>query len=129
MKKQDFFWITNIVKKAVHLGDIGVVIQPRTSINLLDKKHYTLTKEQLEKSAKLGSLFAKNKMVVIRKVPPNEDPKKYLPFKEDAVFTTKQRSTVEIENVKYEELQMSDDDFAEENADMAEADHLGKWKK
>lgn len=133
MKKQekvlDSFWITNITKKAQHLSDIGVVIYPFRSLNLLDKHHYTLSREQLEKSALSGSLFAKKSMVVVRQVPPQTEPKQLLPFKKDAIYPTKHRSTVEVENIKYEELDVSDDTYAAENADTAESDHLGKWSK
>jgi hypothetical protein len=50
-------------------------------------------------------------------------------MQEDAIFPTKQRSSVELENIKYEELAISDDDYAAENTDSAESDHLGKWNK
>lgn len=127
--KEDFFWITNITKRAIHLEDIGVVIHPMRSLNLLDKKHYHLTREQLEKSAECGSLLKKKKSVVVRKVPPGVAPKTQIPLKEDAIFPTKQRSSIELDNIKYEELETSDDTFAEENAESAQADHLGKWNK
>lgn len=125
--KEEEFWITNISRKAVHLADIGVIIYPMRSINLLDSKHYNITKEQLDNSRVKGSLFARSNMVVVRAVAPEAAAKKYLPFKDDAIFPTKQRSAVEIENIKYEELDLPDDTYAEENADTAQADHLGKW--
>lgn len=128
-KQLDYFWITNISKKAIHLGDIGVIIYPMRSINLLDTKHYNLTRAQLEKSMMNGSLFTKKNNVVVRVVPPNYDPKKIVPFKKDAIYPTKQRSAIDFENVKYEELEVSDDEYAEENAAIAETDHLGKWIK
>jgi hypothetical protein len=125
----DAFWITNITKKAIHLGDIGIVIQPMRSLNLLDTKHNSLTRAQLEKSAQSGSLFKKSNAVVVRKVAPGIVPKTYIPLKEDAIFPTKYHSSVELDNIKYEELEISDDAFAEENAESAQTDHLGKWNK
>lgn len=124
---KDFFWITNITKKIVNLSDINVVIYPMRSLNLMDKKHYSFKKEQLIKSAESGSLKAKEKMVVVRKVPPVLEKQPRILIQEDAVFQTRQRSSIEVENIKYEELDVSDDQFAAENADTAETDHLGKW--
>jgi hypothetical protein len=126
-EKQDSFWITNITKKAVHLDDIGVIIYPMRSINLLDGRHYSLTRAQLEKSQTSGTLFTKKKKVVVRKVAPGIEAPKPLPFKQDAIYPTKHRSSVELDNIKYEELDVPDDVYATENADTAQTDHLGKW--
>lgn len=123
------FWITNITKQAKHLSDIGVVIYPFTSINLLDGKHYSLTKAQCEKSKMSGSLFKYKNSVVVRQIAPEIEKPAYVPFKEDAVYPTKQRSSVEVENIRYEELDVPDDVYAADNADTAETDHLGKWNK
>lgn len=125
----DSFWITNITRKAHHLHDIGVMIYPMRSLNLLDNKHYNLTRVQLEKSKESGSLFKKQDAVVVRKVAPEIAGIQYIPFKENAMFPYKQRSAVEVENIKYEELNVSDDTYAADNADMAQTDHLGKWNK
>jgi len=126
-RPENFFWITNISKRVVSLGDLALHIQPMTSMNLLDKRHHYYTEEQLIKSATSGSLFAKSDKVVVRQVPPGVKKKDVIPFQEDAIFPTHQRSSVEVENIKYEELNLSDDDFAKDNADTAEQDHLGKW--
>lgn len=128
-KVEDYFWITNKSKKAVHLQDIGVVIYPFRSLNLLDRKHYSLTKQQLEKSKENGSLFRRKNEVVVREVPPGAPIKQYIELQKDAIIPTRQRSIVEIENIKYEELNVSDDDYAAENAENAQSDYLGKWNK
>ena len=128
-RPEDAFWITNISKRVVSLTDLALAIQPMTSMNLLDSKHHYYTKEQLIKSATSGSLFAKRDKVVVRQVAPGVKKKELIPWQEDAVFPTKKRSMVETEDIKYEELELSDDDFAKENADTAEQDHLGKWEK
>jgi hypothetical protein len=129
LKPSDFFWVTNISKKIVSLTDLGICIYPMRSVNLLDNKHYSLTKEQLIASASSGSLLAKSKLLSVRKVPPPNTPKVRIPFQEDAIYPSKQRSAVEVEDIKYEELNISDDDYANENADLAEKDHLGKYNK
>src|SRR5579885_2867901 len=64
------FWVTNICNRNVSLADLDLTIKAFTSVNLLDKKHYPYTLEQLQKSATSGSLFAKKNMIVPRKNPP-----------------------------------------------------------
>lgn len=124
------FWITNISNKAISLADLGIHIYPMRSINLLDKNHYRhITEEQLIKSASSGSLFVKNKYVVVRKVAPGTPMKAYIPVQEDAVFPTRKRSSIDIEKITYDELNVSDEEYAEENADITEESHLGKWNK
>lgn len=125
---KDSFWITNISKKAIHLGDLAVIIYPMRSLNLLSKNH-NLTIDQLEKSKTSGSLFAKRNAVVVREVPPEKEQQIRIDVKEDATYPSKHRSVVEIENIKYEELAVDDDTYAAENADTAQIDHLGKWNK
>jgi len=120
----DFFWITNISKRIVGLSDLGIYLQPFTSVNLLDRKHYHFTPEQIKKSATCGSLFAKKHMIVIRQVPPNPEKNRLLPVDEKPSVPSRKRSSVEVEYVKYEELEISDDDFARDNADTAQQDHL-----
>jgi hypothetical protein len=53
----------------------------------------------------------------------------FVPFDQNAVFPTKHRSTVEPDTTRYEELEVSDEQFSDESSDMAEEDRLGKWKK
>lgn len=128
-KSSKFFWITNITKKAHHIDDLGVIIYPMRSLNLLDTKHNNITEEQLINSAKNGSLFKKKSAIIIRQVPPGVQKKNRIELKEDAILPTKKRSAVELDNIKYEELEVSDDTYAEENAELAEKDYVGKWKK
>jgi len=122
------FWITNISNKAISLADLGIHIYPMRSINLLDKNHYKhITEEQLTKSSSSGSLFAKNKYVVVRKFAPGTPMKTYIPLQENATFPTRQRSVIDFEKPVYDELNVSDEEYAEENAEIAEESHLGKW--
>lgn len=117
------FWITNITKRDVSLGDLNLTIRAYTSINLLDK-HYHFTMEQIEKSLKEGgSLYAKQKMVYVRKIAPISR-KMNRPILIDLYKSGPQRtkSIYEVKYEKYEELEISDEQFAEENADTAERD-------
>ena len=122
------FWITNISKKIVSLADLGLCIYPQRSVNLLDKKHYSLTKEQLIASATSGSLLAKKTLLSIRKVPPPDQPKfNTILLDENAIFQTRQRSAIKHEKIEHEELKIADEDYAEENSEDAAKEHLGKW--
>ena len=120
MNKKNF-WITNISNMDVSLADLNLTIRAYSSINLLDNKHYHYTLEQLENSKSSGSLFKKRNKVYVRKVPPMFS-KINLPVVEDAFIPTRKKSLYEIKQEKYEELLVSDDEFAEENADLADLD-------
>lgn len=126
---QSHFWITNISKKMITLEDLNVDIYPMRTLNLLDKKHYKFTNEQLNKSALSGSLYKKQKYVIIRQIPPGETQEPMLPLDRNTTIPTRQRSAVKVEEIKYEELNLPDEEYAEKDADMAENDRLGKWKK
>jgi hypothetical protein len=127
-KEKPTFWVTNIAKKAVSLMDLNISIQPNRSINLLDKKRYPhLTYDQIIQSSIDGSLFKKSNLVAVRKVPPGTPLRQYIPLQENAIFLDKSRSAIKIEEIHYEELDISDDQYAAENADTAEQDHVGHW--
>jgi hypothetical protein len=128
-RKSSSFWITNISNRIISLPDLALHIQPKVSINLLDHKHYHLTTDQITKSAESGSIFSKRNKVIVRKVAPGAKKINIIPFQENAIFPTKKRSAIEIENIKYEELEVADEEYAEENSEIAEEDHLGKWSK
>jgi len=115
------FWITNISNVDVSLSDLNLTIRAYSSINLLDNKHYNFKIDQLKKSAESGSIFKKRNKIYVRKVPPIYN-KINLPVVDDAFIPTRQKSAYEIKQEKYEELLISDDAFAEENADLAELD-------
>jgi hypothetical protein len=68
MKKH--YWIINLSDRDVMLRDLGISI-PRSSVwDLLQKKRFYFTREQLEKSAKSGSLYKKRDMIMICKEKP-----------------------------------------------------------
>lgn len=121
-----YFWVTNISDRNVSLTDLGLTIPARRSVNLLDNKHYHLTQEQLEASAASGSLFKKRSKVVVRKVPPVLDNKQTLEIATNAMVPSRRRSAVNVEQVHYEELDLPDDIFAQEMADLAEVDYTKK---
>ena len=117
------FWVTNISNRNVSLADLNLTIKAFSSINLLDKKHYSFTKEQLLKSETSGSIFNKRNKIVVRKIAPAII-KMNMPMIAETYIPSRERSVYSIKEEKYEELNMSDEDFAKENADIVELDSI-----
>lgn len=130
MKKvEPVFWITNMSPMNVTLADLALNIKAYSTVNLLDKKHYQYTLEQLLKSQESGSLFKKRDKVVVRSVAPPNPEKNKTPIVYGAIIPDRVRSLYKIEEEEYEELKVSDEDqkkqdeiYAKENADLAELD-------
>jgi len=120
-KEQSTFWVTNISNRNVSLADLNLTIKAFSSVNLLDSKHYYYTIEQLEKSKLEGSIFNKRNKIKVREVAP-EIIKMNIPFNSETFIPTRERSVLEIKHINYEELDMSDVDFAEENIEMTVMD-------
>lgn len=115
------FWVTNISKMNVSLADLNLTIKAYSSVNLLDKKHYQYTHEQLVKSVESGSIFKKRDKIIERKVPP-EVLKASIPLDRETFIPSRERSLFTIKNENYEELNVSDEQFAEISADLNEQD-------
>lgn len=122
MKRTDEFWLTNISERNVMISDLNITIKARSTVNLLDKRRYSFTQEQLEKSLENGSLKAKSHLVVKRLVPPGTPMEYKIQVDKSAVVPDKMRSVVEIKEENYEELQLTDEQFAEEMADTVDID-------
>lgn len=117
------FWITNISNKDVTLHDLGVTIRARTSINLLNSRHYSLSLAQLQESLEKGSLFSRRNMVIKKKNPPTIDSLSFkMAVDHNAIIPNRTRSIYEIKQENYEELIVSDEQFADENAETVEMD-------
>jgi hypothetical protein len=122
MKKESpTFWVTNISNMNVTLSDLALNIPAYRTVNLMDTRHYPYTLEQLQKSATNGSLFKKRNRIVVRKVAP-EIHKEEKPINRQTAIPSRERSILEIKEEKYEELQITNEEFAIENADLAEMD-------
>jgi hypothetical protein len=123
------FWVTNFSPRNVTLADLSLNIRAFTTVNLLDKKHYSYTLEQLLKSKESGSLFNKRHLVKPRDVaPPKKEPSQ-APILHDSAIPDRYRSLYKINETMYEELEVSEIDqkkqdeiYAQENADLAELD-------
>lgn len=86
-------------------------------MNLLDSKHFNYTLKTLEASAKSGSLFKKQNLVKVRQVAPVELPKTLLTVYKYPRYVAS-RSAVVVTEPKYEELNFSDEKFAEDFIDL-----------
>lgn len=115
------FWITNISNRNVSLTDLNLTIKSFSSVNLLDNKHYNYSLEQLQISANSGSLAKKRDKLFIRQLAPTII-KKNTAFDRESMIPTRERSLYSIKEEHYEELAISDEDFAKENADTAQID-------
>ena len=123
MVTQQEFWIKNISKMNVSLSDLQLVVPTGRSWNLLDSKHFRYTLEQLEKSAKDGSIFKKSDKIKVRNVPPVEPVKPGIYVATDPAEmqrNAKLRSLVKIEEKRYEELEIDSDPRMAEEKHAAE---------
>lgn len=104
------FWVTNFSNRNVTLSDLYISIHAESSINLLDKRHYNFTEEQLLASQKNGSLFKKKHLIAVRKVPPQMIPKALIAIDPNAVLPSRTTSIYEIKQENYEELNVGDNE-------------------
>ena len=121
-KEMPAFWLTNISNMNVSLADLNLTVKAYSSINLLDSKHYYYTLEQLQKSAESGSIFKKSNKLIVRKVAP-EILQANVPMLRETFIPSRERSIFAIKEENYEELNLSDEQFAQENADIVELDN------
>jgi hypothetical protein len=116
------FWVTNISNMNVTLSDLALNIPAYRTVNLMDTRHYQYNLEQLQKSAESGSLFKKSNRIVVRKaalvIHKNSKPL----IDRSTAIPSRERSVLEIKEEKYEELQITDEESAAENADLADMD-------
>lgn len=112
------FWITNISKKNVMLADLKITIEPYKCMNLLGKNS-KLTYEDVQKSIECGSLFKKKDKIKIRYNTPIQN-KNVIADDKQAVIPNRAKSIHFTKEEYYEELNISDEKFAEENADLNE---------
>jgi len=116
------WWITNISKRNVTLADLRISVPAMKSINLLSK-HYSFTLEQLEISAESGSIAKKSNIIRIRRVEPKVIPEPGL-YIYDGKFPRKSRSNVKVEKEFFEELDETDDEFAESFSDIVNNEYI-----
>ncbi len=127
-KNEHEFWVSNVCDKNVTVADLGLSIASRRHVNLLDSRHYHLTKEQLELSAKSGSLFQKRDKLKVRQVAPEVviKPGFYVSTLPLHMAQAGLRSNVVIEDKVYEELDFSTESEEKFASDMANDDDDSK---
>ena len=129
------FWITNISDRNVTLADLATSIRSFSSVNLLDKRHYELTLEQLNKSKESGSIYIKRNFIKMRDFAPGSKPIDMSKIiDKNASLPSREKSIFVIEEVEYEELYVGDnidderkkidEQIAKENAELENDDEL-----
>ena len=116
---KETFWVTNISNMNVTLSDLNLTIKANSSVNLLDNKHYYYNKKQLIDSAASGSIYKKSDKIFIRKVSPTFEKINQLQLSSNSL-PSRDRSIFVIKHENYEELELSDDEFAEQNSDLVD---------
>ena len=104
------FWVTNISNRNVSLADLALTIKAFCTVNLLDKKHYQYTIDQLEKSKINGSISAKRDKIVCRENAPKVE-KISIPIQKEDIIPSRERSVYSIKEEYYEELNVTDDEY------------------
>lgn len=130
MPKGYHCWLTNITNRKIVLGDLKFTLQPHQTIDILDERHTIYTVEQIEDSINGGSIGKRlNKTIFIRKSEPKVKVDRKIDISKVS-FPFKQRTIVEVEEPDYEELHIgiSDEEYADENADIAGAEREDKYK-
>ena len=120
-------YVTNITKRDIHIGDLGIKISPFQTVDLLNERHSILTVERVKKSIEQGSLFKRlqKKQLLIRQSEPKQTQRTLEVSK--AIFPHRKRTAVKFEEKVFEELEIGtdledEDAFAEEMADTVSAD-------
>ncbi len=106
--------------RGVSLADLNLTVKPFSSVNLMNK-HYNYTLEQLQKSAASGSIYKKRSMISVRKVPPFMQ-KMNVPLATETYLPSRERSVLLIKEESYEELNISDEQFADQNSDLIDSE-------
>jgi hypothetical protein len=128
MKTLPSFWLTNISNRNVSLTDLNLTVKAYSSVNLLDKKHYQYTLEQLENSVNKGSIFRKRNKLSVRKEAPKVTTFN-IPLNSETYIDSRERSLYNVKEEHYEELMLSDEDFAKEYADIIQTDEQSFHRK
>ena len=119
--KRKEFWITNLSNRIVNIHDLTLFIKPFASVNLLDRRHYAYTIKQLEESATSGSIFRKRDKIFVRDYKPQDcSQENKIEIDMNSNIPSRERSAFVVKEEVYEELIVSDLEFAEENADLTD---------
>ena len=118
MNNNESFWVVNISKRDVSLRDLNLTIRARTSINLMDSKHYKYNLDQIKASVESGSIFRKSDKIKVRKIPPYIETSRVLLSKKPLYNCDKLRSQIVYEEKQFEELMISEEQLADDLAGL-----------
>lgn len=116
------FWIRNISNRNVCIGDLRLSIPPFVAINLFDTKRYRISKEDIQKSFISGSLSKKKDYIIKINNKLESIHNLNIKLSEIPILHKPRKNVVEVTQEIHDELLISDEDFAKENADFAEDD-------
>jgi hypothetical protein len=90
-----------------------------------------LTEAQIKKSLTSGGLSRVKDKVFVRKIPPTttKSYKSVVEMEENLEQPSNAKSIIEYKEFDYEELHITDDEYALQNSDTAEEDDLGRFRK
>lgn len=111
-------WITNISNKDIHISDLGLVIKSYSSIKLLNNSRLPLAEEQILKSINSGVISKKKELII-----GNNTPNQIVVQKKEISTNTipdRSRSLKEIKEEKYEELNLSDEEYINQISEIIE---------
>jgi len=109
------FWVINVSDRNVSLSDLALSIPAGRAYNLLDDKHFHYTIEQLKASMETGSLYKKRNRIKIGNGPPQSRKLPKLTVSKYPI-EIRPRSATTVEEPVFDELIVSDSDYAEELA-------------
>lgn len=128
-RKHYHCWVTNLTKAKLSIRDIGYVLEPYKTIDILDYLHSRLTPEKVQKSIETGDIkyFYNKQMLLFRQSAPEPEKPRTLEMSK-ASFPNKNRSVIELEEKYYKELDfdntfVSDEEFVEKTMESAQEDH------
>ena len=128
-RKNYHCWITNISKMNIVVDDIGYVLYPYKTKDVLDYMYSNLTPEKVQKSIESGDIrrLSDKNMLLVRESAPEVERERTLEMTK-ASFPNKARSLLELEEKHYQELDfdstfVSDEEFVEKTIESAQDDH------
>jgi len=127
-KSKEELWVSNISNTDVSLSDLGITIQKYTTVDLFNFKKYPFLNKQLViQSIQTGSISKRPNKLIIRLLPPEKKKIKNLPVSDKPLTgSLYQKNAVKVDKEVFEELDLPDEVYAEENADFAEFDRNKK---
>ena len=113
----------------VVVDDIGYVLYPYKTKDVLDYLYSNLTPEKVQKSIDSGDIkrYSDKNMLLVRQSAPEPERERTLELAK-ASFPNKARSLLELEEKHYQELDfdstfVSDEEFVEKTIESAQDDH------